>query len=304
MTVSVVTGATSGIGRWIAAGLARAGHDVVIIARDEQRAAATKDWIGRQVTGAKVEWLIADLSLLAATAEVGAELLRSHPAIDVLVANAGVFCAKREVTAEGHERVIAVNHLSPFVLTCALLPALQAAGTARIVNTGSSSSDHASIYPADLEGRNRWGLLHTYSQSKLALLMTTITWAQRLRGTGVVANVVHPGAVATSLIRAGGLIGLAWRGMSPFLLTEVQGADSPLHVALAPSYQTISGAYVKRREVVRPNRLTRDADLVERVWRATERLAGVSPAIMPNGATNAGSRSPKSGNATGASRGG
>ena len=182
------------------------------------------------------------------------------------------------MTAEGHERVIAVNHLSPFVLTHTLLPALQRAarqrGEARIVNTGSSTADRAMIDPDDLEGVRRWGFVRAYSQSKLALTMTTLEWARRLHGTGVVANVVHPGAVATGLVRAHGPIGLAWRLMAPFLLTEEQGADTPVHVALSPEFGTITGAYVKRRRTVQPNRLALDQDLVARVWAATGRLAG------------------------------
>jgi len=275
MTLAVITGATSGIGRWIALGMARAGHELVIIARAPARAAATRAWIIQQIPGAKVEIRIADLSLLAATAQLGAELTQRYKTIDVLMANAGVFCTRREETIEGHERVIAVNHLSPFVLTRALLPALQAAG-GRIVFTGSSSSDHARLYPDDLESRRHWGLLHTYGQSKLALMMTTLGWARRLQGTGVVANVVHPGLVATNIVRASGVIGLAWRALSQFALTEEQGADSPLHLALAPEYATISGAYVKRRKIVPPNSLTKDENLLTAVWNATETLVAAT----------------------------
>jgi NAD(P)-dependent dehydrogenase (short-subunit alcohol dehydrogenase family) len=108
--------------------------------------------------------------------------------------------------------------------------------------------------------------------------MTTIGWARRLQGSGVVANVVHPGVVATNLVRAGGLIGLGWRLKTRFALTEEQGADSPLHVALADAYGAISGAYVKRRQVVRPNRLALDERLLSEVWEATEAL--VPPSAM------------------------
>ncbi len=278
LPVSVVTGATGGIGRWIALGLARAGHTVVVVGRDRSRGDDALAWIAARAPSAAVELVVADLSSLAATRHAGRHIEARHPAVDVLVNNAGMFCTRREETAEGHERVIALNHLSPFVLTRALLPALHAAATAgqgaRIVNVGSSTSDRARIDPADLEGRRRWGMVRSYSQSKLALMMATFGWARRLQGTGVVANVVHPGAVATGLVRAPGAIGLAWRGMAPFLLTEEQGADTPLHAALSPEFATVTGAYVKRRQAVRPNRRALDAVLAERVWAATETLAG------------------------------
>lgn len=281
MPVSVITGATSGIGRWIALGLAKAGHAIVLPVRDRTRGEETAAWIRSQVPEADIDLVQADLSLLADARRAGAAISARHGAIDVLVNNAGVFCPHRELTAEGIERVIAVNHLAPFVLTAALLPALRQAaadrGEARIVNVGSSTSDRARIDPADLQGKRRWGMVRAYSQSKLALLMATMVWAERLQGTGVVANVVHPGAVATGLVRAKGPIGLAWRLMAPFLLTEAAGADTPLYAATATEFGTISGAYVKRRRVVAPNPLALDQALRERVWAATEVLAGPAP---------------------------
>ncbi len=111
--VSVVTGATGGIGRWIALGLARAGHAVVVVGRDRSRGNDALAWIGARAPSAPLELVIADLSSLAATRQAGLRIEARHPAIDVLVNNAGVFCARREETAEGHERVIAVNHLAP-----------------------------------------------------------------------------------------------------------------------------------------------------------------------------------------------
>jgi NAD(P)-dependent dehydrogenase (short-subunit alcohol dehydrogenase family) len=275
MAVGVLTGGTGGIGRWIALGLARSGLRVILIVRDPARGLETEAWIKARVASAEVELFRADLSSLAETRRVGRAIGQRAPAIDVLVNNAGVFCSRRELTEEGLERVIAVNHLSPFVLTGALLPSLRrAAGGARIVNVGSSTADRAVIDPDDLQGERRWGMVRAYSQSKLAVTMATMEWARLLSGTGVVANVVHPGAVATGLVRSGGAIGLAWKVMAPFLLTAEAGADTPLHVAVSPAFAAVSGVYVKQRRIVRPNPLVRNRDLVARVWHATEALAG------------------------------
>ena len=276
MPVSVVTGATGGIGRWIALGLAQAGHTVVLIGRDRARGEAALAWIAARAQGARTELLIADLSSLAATRHAAMLIDARYPEIDVLVNNAGAFATQRDTTEEGHERVLAINHLTPFVLTRALVPALRAAaareGSARIVNVGSSTSDRARITPDDLEGRRRWRMVRAYSQSKLALMIASFGWARLLEGTGVVVNVVHPGAVATGLVRATGLVGLAWRLMAPFLLTEEQGADTPLHACLAPEFAHTTGAYIKRRQSVAPNRRALDPALARRVWAATERL--------------------------------
>lgn len=279
--VAVVTGASSGIGRWIALGLANAGYHLVLVCRDAGRGESTVRWITQNVPGSSPELRLVDLALLRATGSLGQEIAAAHPQLGLLVNNAGMFAARRQLTSEGREMVLAVNHLGPFVLTDALEGALRAGAPSRIVNVGSSTSDRARIDPQDLELSRGWGMVRAYSQSKLAMLMATFARAKRLRGSGVVANVVHPGTVATGLVRAGGPIGLAWRMMAPFLSTEEQGADTPLHVALAPQWATVSGAYVKRRAAVRPNPRALDPVLVAQVDRATRalvaRTAGAGP---------------------------
>lgn len=274
--VAVVTGATGGIGRWIALGLAGAGHHVVLVCRDAGRGAAVQGWIAGQVPGASTSVRVADLAQLRAARAVGRAIAAEHGVVAVLVNNAGMFAARRTETAEGHEAVLALNHLAPYVLADALEPALLAAAAggaaARIVNVGSSTSDRARIDPDDLEGIRRWGYLHAYGQSKLALLIATRVRAVRLTGTGVVANTVHPGTVATGLIREAGPIGWAWRLMRPFVLTERQGADTPLHVATSPDWAGRTGEYVKRRNPAAPNRRALDPALAAAVEARTRAL--------------------------------
>ena len=269
---AVVTGATGGIGRFIALGLAREGYHLVLICRDRVRAEGTRAWIADTVPHSSMDLRIADLSLLSATLEIASDIAASHPRIALLINNAGVFEAKPVTTAEGFDRVLAVNLLSPFLLTRALLPSLMADGHSRIVNVGSSTSDRARIDPDNLVLGDRWTMLRAYSQSKLALMMMTFALAKRLAGTGVTANVVHPGMVATGLVRTGGIIGLVWRCLAALSLSEERGADTPLHAALAPELATVSGTYFKNRRSALPNRLALNPALLERVWMATERL--------------------------------
>lgn len=269
---AIVTGATGGIGRWIALGLAQAGHQVVLVGRDRSRGEAARAWVSEQAAGRAAELMVADLSSLAATQALGQEIVKRHARVSLLVNNAGVFRARRERTAEGHEMVLAVNHLSPFVLTRELEGALRAGAPSRIVTVGSSTSDRARIDPGNLELERGWGMVRAYGQSKLATMMTTFEWARRLEGSGVVANIVHPGTVATGLVRTPGVIGLAWRLMAPWSRSERDGADTPLHVALAPELAAVTAQYFKDRNPVEPNRLARDPTLVGQVWQATERL--------------------------------
>jgi NAD(P)-dependent dehydrogenase (short-subunit alcohol dehydrogenase family) len=155
-----------------------------------------------------------------------------------------------------------------------LLPALRAGAPSRIINIGSSTSDSAHLDPQQLELGSRWTMRRAYSQSKLALMMATFALAKQLEGSGVIANVVHPGLVATGLVRAGGVIGLIWRCLAPFALTEQQGADTPLHAVLNPQFAGISGAYIKDRRCVKPNSQALDSTQLELLRRAIELLTG------------------------------
>ncbi len=272
MSVAVVTGATSGIGRWIALRLARAGFHLVLPARTEARGQEARAWITAQHPEAAIDVVAADLSSLASTLAAAVAIRDRYPAISLLVNNAGVFRARRERTAEGRDLVLAVNHLAPHLLMRELRPALLAGAPSRIVTVGSSTSDRARIDPENLELERGWTMVGAYSSSKLAVMMSTFETARQLAGTGVTANVVHPGTVATSLIRTGGVIGLAWTAMRPFLRTEEQGADTPVHVALSPDLARTTGRYFKNRQKVAPNKLALDPVLVRAVWTASERL--------------------------------
>lgn len=268
----VVTGAAGGIGKWIALGLAQAGAGVVMVGRDAARGQAAQEWILGQVAGCQVDLMIADLASLAATAALGREIASRYGRVDVLVLNAGTFLSRREVTAEGHEKVLAVNHLSPFVLIRELEGSLRAAAPSRIVTVGSSTSDHAKVDPQNLELTQGWSMVRAYSQSKLAVMMTTFLWAQRLKEGGVTANVVHPGFVGSGLVRTPGVIGLAWRLIKPFALSEQAGAVTPLYAALAADQAGTTGKYFKDSKIVAPNPLAENAALCAQVWQATERL--------------------------------
>jgi NAD(P)-dependent dehydrogenase (short-subunit alcohol dehydrogenase family) len=268
----VVTGATGGIGKWIALGMAQAGYRVVLVGRDRQRGEAALAWISGQVADCHLDLRVADLASLAATALLGRDIAERYGRVDVLVLNAGVFLSRREVTAEGHEMVLAVNHLSPFVLIRELAGVLQRTAPSRIVTIGSSTSDHARIQPQNLELAQGWGMVRAYSQSKLAVMMTTFTWARRLQAAGVTANVVHPGLVSSGLIRTPGVIGLAWRLLTPFSRSEQAGAKTPLFVATAAEHTATTGKYFKNCQTVAPNRLALDEALCAQVWQATERL--------------------------------
>ena len=267
--VAVVTGATGGIGRFIALHLARAGLHTVLVGRDGGRLSAARGFIETQVRDGSVGTMLADLSLLRDVERLGHALVAEHGTVAVLVNNAGVFRSTRAFTADGRELVLTTNHLSPFVLTRTLQPALTTG--ARVVNVGSMISERVGIEPDDLELDRCWAPVRAYGRSKLALMMATFEWAERLKTAGVSVNVVHPGAVATGIARDGGAA-FFWRLLTPFLLTPEQGAVTPLHAALSPAMVGVSGCYLKERRIALPNALALDPALRQAVWDATERL--------------------------------
>ncbi len=261
--VAVITGATGGIGTHIARGLRDAGFLAVAIGRDPAKLASLRRALP------EVETVEADLSLVAAARAAGDAIARRHGRVARLVNNAGLFTTERRDTAEGHERTLATNHLVPFALTDALRPALAAHGAARIVNVGSVMAEHVRLDLDDLELRRGWTGPRAYGRSKLLLAAATVAWARHLAGENVVANVVHPGSVATGIVRDGVLAPLAWRLMRPFLLSPEAGAASPLHLCLSPEWGQRTGCYTRRTTEAPARALALDPALVDRVWATT-----------------------------------
>jgi NAD(P)-dependent dehydrogenase (short-subunit alcohol dehydrogenase family) len=275
--VAVVTGATSGIGRWIALGLMRERFHVVLVGRNAQRGHESIQWLSQRCPQASTHLMLADLRLMSDVHRLALDIVSCYPSIDLLVNNAGMFAARRTNTAEGFDAVLAVNHLAPYMLGRYLEAALRRGAPSRIVNVGSSMSDRARIDPGNLALDQGWNMVRAYAQSKLAMMMCTFHNARRLADSGIVANVAHPGTVASGLVRETGVIGAAWRMMSAFSLTEEQGADTPLHVALSEDWAHRSGMYVKKRVAVKANRRAYDHRLVARVLHATDALVSRFP---------------------------
>jgi NAD(P)-dependent dehydrogenase (short-subunit alcohol dehydrogenase family) len=269
--LALVTGATSGLGRWTALGLVRAGYRVIAVGRDRRKCDALRAWIEREVASASLDCAVADLSLMREVRLLSRRVLDREGKLDLLVNNAGVFAATRRLTGEGHELTLAVNHLAPFLLTRELLPALQAARSARIVNVGSSASDRAALDLDDLQGARRWTMYGAYAQSKLAMMCATFELVRRLGPDGPTANVVHPGTAATEICREGA-VGMIWSLLRPFLLSPEKGARPTLFLATNSDLTTVTGTYFKRAAPAAPNPVANDAALAGRLWSVTEDL--------------------------------
>lgn len=275
--ICLVTGATSGIGKETALGLARKGAHVAIVGRDEARSRETANWIARQSGDRQVDFLVADLSSQAEVRRLAAALKSIYPRLDVLVNNAGAIFGKRELTVDGIERTWALNHLAQFLLTQLLLDRLEASAPARIVNVASAAHESGTIAFDNLQGEKKYSGMRAYSQSKLANILFTFALARRLAGMGVTANCLHPGVVATRFGQnTQGLVKMFFTLARPFLLTPEKGAATPIYLASSPEVADVSGKYFANCKPVASSKLSADAGLQEKLWELSERQTAES----------------------------
>jgi len=268
--VCVVTGATAGIGKEIALGLARMGATVVIVARDPEKAARTSDEISRAASNGNVEWVRADFASLDTVRAAAAEIGRRYRAIQVLVNNAGVANKYRKLSADGFELTFAVNHLAPFLFTRELMPLLRTGAPSRIVNVSSGAERHGPIDFDDLQSEKGYRGFAAYGKTKLMNVLFTYELAARLAGTGVTANCLHPGAVATDMLRQ--LPRWLYAIISPFLSTPAQGAETPVFLASSPSVEGVSGGYYEKKKAKRSSPRSYDPSARQRLWEVSEAL--------------------------------
>ncbi len=265
--VCLVTGGSSGIGLATAIGLARLGATVVIVGREQARTEAAVQEVRRVSGNSQVDFLVADLASQAAVRDLAAAFQARYPALHVLVNNAGAAYTRRVVTTDKVELTFAVNYLAPFLLTDLLLDTLKRSAPSRIVNVSSEAQRGSRINFADSQAVGSYGTLRSYGQAKLALVVFTYELARRLEGSGVTANVLHPGVVASGFgTNNGPVVRLLARLVKPFLLTTAQGAETTLYVASAPELEGVSGQYFIKSAPARSNAASYDRETARRLW--------------------------------------
>jgi NAD(P)-dependent dehydrogenase (short-subunit alcohol dehydrogenase family) len=272
----VITGATSGIGEVAAIHLAEQGARIVFTARDQKRADATLAKLRRADNEAEHRAHFADLSLIAEQKRVAAEIAQ-EPQINVLINNAGALFSKRTQTREGLEKTFALNHMSYFTITNLLLPRLQEMPGARIVSVASAAHRRGKLDFNDLQSRRGYKGFPVYGTSKLCNILFTRALAKRLTGTGVTANCLHPGFVATRFgDQSGGWLQPAVKIAKPFSgISPEEGAKTILYLAASPDVAGVSGKYFYQCRVDQPTaEAQNDAD-AEHLWQESAKIAGV-----------------------------
>jgi len=279
--ICMVTGANSGIGKATATGLANMGATVVMVCRNRAKGEEAQREIKQQSGNEAVDLLVADLSSQHAIRQLAQEFQQRYSQLHVLVNNAGGAIPQRQVSVDGIEMTFAVNYLASFLLTNLLLDTIKASAPARIINVSSDAQTN-SIDLDDLQRTKKYRIFQAYGQAKTALVLFTYALAQRLEGTGITVNCLHPGVVATNFMDhavppfaalfARPLISIFKR----FLIQSEEGAKTTLYLATSPEVEGVTGKYFDKCKEKPSVPISYDKSLQQQVWDIGEELTGLS----------------------------
>jgi NAD(P)-dependent dehydrogenase (short-subunit alcohol dehydrogenase family) len=260
----LITGATDGLGRRVAFDLATAGATVLLHGRSRERLEATLEEAREESGIEKLGSYLADLSSLGEVRALAEQVIAEQDRLDVLINNAGVIERERRESEDGYELTFAVNYLAHFLLTRLLVPLLRDSAPARVVNVSSVGQSPIDFDDVMLE--RGYDPMRAYTQSKLAQVMFTFELAERLRGSGVTVNALHPASLMdTRMVRE-----TFGRSMS----TVEEGAEAAVRLAAAPELEGVTGRYFDGTREGRANPQAYDEEARKRLWTLSEELSG------------------------------
>jgi NAD(P)-dependent dehydrogenase (short-subunit alcohol dehydrogenase family) len=260
----LITGATDGLGRRVAFDLATAGATVLLHGRSRERLEATLEEAREESGIEKLGSYLADLSSLGEVRALAEQVIAEQDRLDVLINNAGVIERERRESEDGYELTFAVNYLAHFLLARLLVPLLRDSAPARVVNVASVGQSPIDFDDVMLE--RGYSPMRAYTQSKLAQVMFTFELAERLRGSGVTVNALHPASLMdTRMVRE-----TFGRSMS----TVEEGAEAAVRLAAAPELEGVTGRYFDGTREGRANPQAYDEEARKRLWTLSEELSG------------------------------
>lgn len=274
--VVLITGATSGIGKASAMGIAKLGATVVIVARDKNKGEIVKDEIIKESGNRNVHLLLSDLSLMRSIKELTKEFKSRFNRLDVLINNAGGIFGKRILTEEGLEYTFALNHIAYFLLTGLLLDILKKSAPSRIINVASEGHRFHGIDLDNLQGERGYSGLRAYDQSKLCNILFTYELARRLEGTGVTANCLHPGMVDSNFGNTASFwFRLLVKVGKPILITPERAAKAIIYLASSKDVEGVNGKYFIGKRPAESSRISYDRVIQKKLWEISEKITGV-----------------------------
>lgn len=271
MKTILLTGVTGAIGRATALELARARHHLVLLSRNREKLEALQRKIMVETGNERSEILVADLSDPASVRAATNELKRNHKSLNALVNIAAVFTRKRQESSSGHERMLATNHLGPFLLTTELLDLLKAGQPARIITVAAPSTTKINFDALEGKEKGSFSFMQAFGSSKMMNLMFCYALARRLEGSGVTTSVFHPGLVKSELIRE--LPAPLKFFMNFFSGKPDRAAKMLARLATDEDYLDSNGTfYTFSGKMIRSNDYSHNTELQEKLWTLSEKL--------------------------------
>lgn len=268
--VVMVTGANAGIGKATATALAKEGANVIMVCRDLVRGAAALDDVQAAAPHSKIDLLIADLSVPSSVRAMVASFYQKYERVEVLINNAAVYKAQHTLTADGLELMFATNHLGHFLLTNLLLDRFKPG--ARIIHVTAPSTSNLNF--DDLQGKQKFSPLNAFGASKMCNLLFNYALADRLAGTGVTSNALHPGLIKSNL--TGEMPALLRWGVNLVSRPPERAAAAALYLASSSALEGVTGKFFKGKQEIAPAAYALDKQVQDRLWQESEKLAGLS----------------------------
>jgi NAD(P)-dependent dehydrogenase (short-subunit alcohol dehydrogenase family) len=269
----LITGGNSGIGLVAAAELAKQGATVVLAGRDSEKTVAALAQINTVASTPAIN-LAVDFANLQSVRDLATAYQSQYSQLDVLINNAGTFPAKQRLTDDGFEMQFGVNHLAHFLLTHQLLDLLKQSAPSRVVTVSSKLHAAGTLDFEALKGFAKYNPQVAYKQSKLANVLFSKELAQRLQGSGVTSNCLHPGAVATDIVRD--MPWLVRKALGLMFIAPEKGAKTTVMLASDPSLAETTGQYYDQCELAEASDLANDKALRQRLWQVSAGAVGIS----------------------------
>jgi len=276
--VVIVTGANAGIGRATTQKLAEMDAHVVMVCRNKKKGEKALQEIQKKTQNKNLDLMICDFASLKSINNFAKDFKKRYNHLDVLINNHGAFFIKKSKTEDGIEPTFAVNHLGYYSLTLQLLDIIKASSPSRIINVASSSHYRVkNVYLDDYNYvRRQYSMMNAYGESKLYNIMFTFHLAEKLKGTDVSVNCLHPGFVKTNI----GLNHFLLRLLSPLVkfkaMSPEEGAKTSIYLASSSEIEGVSGKFFTKMKEKEPNKLAFDKKLQKELWDLSLDLTNLS----------------------------
>ena len=264
----LITGATEGVGKQTAIQLAAKGFNIVMMVRNKAKAEQTKTEILKNSPSATVDYILVDLTSLKQVRAAARQFNDKYARLDVLINNAGLMYPDKKITEDGFELCFETNHLSHFLLTDLVLDKLKQSPQGRIVNLSSEGHKMAKFDPDNFNAEKGYSSIGQYCFTKLCNLYFTYSLADKLKGTNITVNAVHPGVVRSGF---GSDLDKGW--LKPifaisrlFMISNEQGAHTSVFVASDPSLAKVTGKYFKNSKHIATKGITHNTTNQQILW--------------------------------------